>query len=123
MNEQEIRILKIDNCPSLSKRSTLTYHIGCIGKDIYVRLFQNSHGGLFSKEWLSIEHLGITENLHISSSSLHTILKGSVNTSGFMMAILLNEGLIKLINGKTRSYSCCDPTAFTRPTVAIGWVG
>ena len=77
MNEQEIRILKIDTCPSLSKRSTLTYHIGCSGKEIYIRLFQNSQGGLFSKEWLSIERLGITENLPISSSSLHAILKGS----------------------------------------------
>ncbi len=28
-DEPTIRILKIANCPSLSGRSTLTYHIGC----------------------------------------------------------------------------------------------
>ena len=42
-----------------------------------------------------------------------------MNTSGFLMAVLLNEGLIKLINGKTRSYTCCDPTAFTASIQAL----
>ena len=35
------------------------------------------------------------------------------------MAVLLNEGLIKLANGKTRNYTCSDPTAFITAIQAL----
>ena len=56
------RILKIATCPSLSGRSTLTYHIGCkrhgdsteIGTP-FIRVYANSAAGLFSNDWVALD--------------------------------------------------------------------
>lgn len=115
MTELEIRILKIGATPSLSGQSTLTYHIGCTDKEIYLRLTENTSGGLFSKEWVSlgrVNHLRSGEQ-PITSSSLHTLFQGkSINSGGFMLAVLLGLGLVKSIEGKKRSYVGSDPTPF-----------
>lgn len=103
--------LKIGSCSSLSGRTTLTYHVGWLDETIYFRLFENSSGGLFSKEWVSLERMGIEEGKPISSCDLQALFNGrSVNTGGFLLAVLLNEGLIKPIEG--RSYQGCDPLSF-----------
>ena len=112
MNE-EIRILKVGTCPSLSGRSNLTYHIGSKGEEVYVRLTQNSSGGLFSKEWLPIKEFKLSENAPFAASSLHEFFKGkSINSAGFMLAVLKIEGLIKNSEEKSRTYLGCDPSAF-----------
>ena len=53
-----IRVLKIASCPSLSGKSTLTYHVGCDAgtgaSEICFRVFGNSGGGLFSNEWVKL---------------------------------------------------------------------
>ena len=49
-----IRILKMGSCPSLSCKSTLTYHIGCNGEsEILFRVVANTGGGFFNDEWVS----------------------------------------------------------------------
>ena len=51
-----IRVLKIASCPSLSGRSSLTYHLGISpDSDIKLRVFANSGGGFFSREWISLK--------------------------------------------------------------------
>lgn len=55
LTDPSIRILKVANCPSLSGKSTLTYHIGCNGQsDIQFRIVNNTGGGFFSKEWVPL---------------------------------------------------------------------
>lgn len=112
MNE-EIRILKISNCPSLSGRSNLTYQIGSKGEDIHLRIVANSAGGLFSKEWLSFDQVKISTGVPFAASSLRDLFKGkSINTAGFMLAVLKHEGLIKNTEEKSRIYLGCDTSAF-----------
>ena len=109
-----MRILKIDQCQSLSGNSKLIYHIGCSDQgDIYIRLQENTAGGHFSKEWISLVHLEPMLNAEkITSGSLKPLFAGkSVNSSGFIFAVLLHEGLVER-NPRTRSFVRCDPGKF-----------
>jgi hypothetical protein len=111
-----MRILKTDSCPSLSGRSILTYHIGHKDNEIYFSLAENSKPGVLSREWLPLAQmeqlLAAEEHSFTSrSSALHTLYKGhSINSGGFMLAVLLKEGLVT--KGKSRSYCRCDSSAF-----------
>lgn len=118
-----VRILKIATCPSLSDRSTLTYHIGCQGDspnnmEILFRLYSNSSNGFFNKEWVSSNAIQkvfekYTSTTPITSFSLSSIFQGkSVNTSGFLLAILKAEGLIVKMKDKRRYYQRVDSDAF-----------
>lgn len=108
-----MRTIKTGSCPSLSGRTTLAYHVGWLEDKIYFQLHDNSSGGLFSKEWVSLERLSIEEGKPISSTSIQALFSGrSANTGGFLLGVLLNEGLIKPIEGKGRHYQGCDPESF-----------
>ena len=113
-----IHILKTGKCPSLSGKSTLTYHIGQKEKDVYLCLSENSKPGVLSREWISLQKmetlLAAEEHVFTSrSSSLHTLYKGhSINSGGFMLAVLLQEGLVGYAEGKSRKYCRCDSKGF-----------
>ena len=96
----EIRILKEENCPSLSERSTLTYHIGCNERnDILFRIHSNSGTGKFNREWFSsgdVLELIYESKKPFSWKVLYPLIEGkSVNTACFLMAALKNEGLLQ----------------------------
>ncbi len=122
MNE-EIRILKIGTCPSLSGKSTLTYHICCKGKDICFHLVENSGGGMFAKDWISLEQVEVflaSQEQPTTSSSLNALFKGkSINSGGFLLAILRHEGLMENTEGQKRGYVRSDPTAFMTAIQAL----
>lgn len=122
MTELEIRILKIGAAPSLSGQSTLTYYIGCKDNEIHLRLAENTSGGLFSKEWVSlgrVNHL-LSGEQPVTSSSLHTLFQGkSINSGGFLLAVLKQVGLVRTIEGKRRSYVGCAPSTFTQAMQAL----
>lgn len=108
-----VHILKVENCPSLSGKSTLTYHIGCTPEsDIQFRIYANTGSGFFSKEWVSLnamlqEFAGKTT---FTSYVLHTLFRGkSVNTHGFMLAVLGHEGLVK---AQGRNYEYIEPDGY-----------
>ena len=51
-----ISILKTATCESLSGQSTLTYQLGYTeNQEVYVRVSENTGGGLFSNEWISLK--------------------------------------------------------------------
>ncbi len=116
MKGETMHILKTDSCPSLSGRSILTYHIGHKNKEIFFSLAENSKPGVLSREWISLQHmetlLAAEEYAFTSkSSSPHTLYKGhSINSGGFMLAVLLKEGLVA--KGERRSYCRCDSITF-----------
>lgn len=92
-----MRILKIEQCKSLSGGSLLTYHIGSNDEgDIYVRLYENSGGGLFSKQWIPLVAIeGLLEG-NIASRTLRPLYEGkSINSPGFVLAVLLHEALVQ----------------------------
>jgi len=114
----DVRVLKIATCPSLSGRSTLTYHLGVSpDSDIKLRVFANSGGGFFSQEWIPLKAIQqILEKRTVAnpvvSSSFGGLFAGkSVNTTGFILAVLKHLGLVKPISGKPRCYEAIDPGA------------
>lgn len=94
-----IRVLKSDSCPSLTARSTLGYQLGLKDEsELYLRLVSNTGSGFFSKEWVAcsvIESL-ITASAELTSTSFKAIFPNkSVNTGGFVMAVIKALGLIQ----------------------------
>ena len=113
------RILKIATCPSLSGKSTLTYHIGCNAQsDIQFRIANNTGGGFFSKEWIALDTiLNIfdqqPDNKPIVSLLLYSLFQGkSLNTPAFLLAVLKQEGLVSQLEDQPKHYECCDPVEF-----------
>lgn len=128
--QPELRILKISNCASLSGRSILTYHIGCDEKEtdpsgIFFRIYENSGKGLFSDDWVSIQQIRETFGMGspeaiITSTLMNSIFGGkSVNTAGFLIAVLKEEGVISVAEDKRRRYEECDPAKFSEGMAAL----
>ena len=113
MSTDEIRILKKATCPTLSGKSTLTYHIGCTPDDkIHLRVFGNNGGGFFSQEWVplaAIQQALSKRPEDITSVVLYGLFRGkSANTPGFLLAVLKAEKLIQPIKGKRRKHALGD---------------
>jgi hypothetical protein len=116
-NEPDIRILKIGSCHSVSGKSTLTYHIGCTAEaDIQFRVYANTGNGFFSKEWLSlstIQEAFDKSGKSFTSFVLTPLFHGkSQNNTAFLLAVLLEVGLIKPSNDRRGGYECIDPSGF-----------
>lgn len=97
----EPRILKISTCPSLSGRASITYHVGHRGKDeVCFRIWDTSGKGIFSKEWVCASEIQkvLIQNETLAAPTLLPLFKvgRSVNTAGFLLAVLKSEGLVEL---------------------------
>lgn len=111
---QVTRIIKIATCPTCSGKATLTYHFGCNDdKQVYIRIVANSGGGFFSDEWIKLIDIQTAldgASFPVTSFPLIKLFIGkSVNTPGFLLAVLKHEGLVKLLEGKIRGYEKLDP--------------
>ena len=96
---QDIRILKIGSCESVSRKSTLTYHVGCTADgEIHLRIYANTAAGFFSQEWLpltSINQVLTKAGGHFTSFALQSLFRGkSQNNTAFLLAVLQSEGLV-----------------------------
>lgn len=128
-NNTEMKVLKTGTCPSLSGRSTLAYHIGCrhdlidegdpeFSQGISFRIHANSGSGLFSDQWVPVSALKTVfdkENSKeaVTSSSLNSVFAGrSVNSAGFVLAVLKAEGLVVHMEDKRRYYQCASSDQF-----------
>lgn len=121
-----MRIVRIAECASLSGRSTLTYHIGCRDSgnsdEVHLRLFDNSAKGFFCKDWLSMAALQVLfESSVFTSGDVQRLLfEGkSINSGGFLLAVLRNEGLIQTTPGTLRRYEPLDPTEWQLEILAL----
>ena len=102
MNEPSVtepRIVKIAVCPSLSERTGITYHVGFRDKDdICFRIWDTSGKGVFSKEWVCASDIQKVLGKHklLNATTLLPVFKvgRSVNTAGFLLAVLKHEQLV-----------------------------
>lgn len=124
--QEGMRILKIGECPSLSGRSSLTYHVGCRHDgEVFMRVFANTGEGFFANEWVPMaamhQLLEETSNLKpLTSKSLHALFSGkSVNTAGFVLAVLKSEGLIQNTPDSLRRYEAMDAAPFNNALQAL----
>ena len=112
-----IKVIKIGSCHNISGKHKLTYHIGCNeAQDICFRVIENSGGGYFSSEWVSLPNIVKvieTAATPTTSSSLFSLFKGkSVNTPAFLLAVLVNEKLVELHSDNTRAYQLTNHAEF-----------
>lgn len=114
-----LRVLKVGRCPTVSGKSTLTYHVGCTAESaIQIPLYANSGNGFFNQDW--IPWTAIQERLKPQSGEstftlqvLHALFRGkSLNSPGFLMAVLKAEGVVKPSAVKRRCYEATKDARF-----------
>ena len=114
---ETIRTLKTGKCASRSGKSKLTYLIGADSdSEIHFRINGNTGNGFFNNDWIPLKT--ILELLEKSggaftSFTLHPLLKGkSNNTPAFLIAALLEEGIIHRSLSEKRCYELSDVSVF-----------
>lgn len=121
-----VRILKTGTCPSLSGKSTLTYHVGCNAhSEIQLRVFANSGGGFFSREWIALTAIEqafskVPSGIAITAHVLFSLYHGkSANSTGFLFAVLKSAGLVRSMKDKKGSYELTDANVFVAEVKAL----
>ena len=115
--ESTILTLKTGNCSSRSGKSKLTYLIGAdADSEIHFRIHGNTGNGFFNNDWIPLktvlELLGKSGGA-FTSFTLHPLLKGkSNNTPAFLIASLLEEGIIHRSVSEKRCYEMSDVSVF-----------
>lgn len=105
------------NCPSLSGKSKLTYEVGADpAKGLHARITKNTGSGWFSKNWVALQdvhELLTREGPPITFGTLLPLYAGrSVNTAGFLLAVLRHEGLVQPMADRPRCYERREAKAF-----------
>ena len=112
-----IHTIKTGNCASRSGKSKLTYLIGSDDdSEIHFRINGNTGNGFFNNDWIPLktilELLGKSGGA-FTSFTLHPLLKGkSNNTPAFVIAALLEEGIIHRSVSEKRCYELSDVSVF-----------
>jgi hypothetical protein len=98
-------------CPSLTGRSVLTFQIGRhpddVHRSLHLRIARNSGGGMFCKDWASLAAVDeILRNANpVTARSFWALHPGrSINTAGFVLAILKDLGVVQPKNDNTRHH-------------------
>jgi|JI10StandDraft_1071094.scaffolds.fasta_scaffold94567_2 hypothetical protein len=94
-------------CASLTGRSVLTFQAGRHPKTNVpmLRIARNSGGGMFCKEWASIELIDavLDKADPVTARTFNEVHPGrSINTGGFILAILKDLGVVKSKDDNTR---------------------
>jgi len=116
----QLRIIKINDCPSLSKSSTLSYHIACDeNQAIHFQIIANSNNGFFNDDWIALTDIQSTfENWPVDATITSFTLQSlydhkSANSPAFLLAALKEEGIVATLKGKRRNHEYLEPTGFT----------
>ena len=125
-NPDNTRVLKTATCPSLSGKSKLTYQLGSKADgQIQLQVQSNTGKGYFSKEWVALNSISmllskVPVGKAITSASFKPLFKGkSVNTAGFLAAVLKHEGLIRPMKTNQRCYELLDAADFISEANAL----
>jgi hypothetical protein len=112
----DIRVLLVETCPSLSYRSALTFQVGVRHDEaLALRLVANTAKGHFSDDWVAwpdvAEALAAEEAL--TNATLQPLFAGkSINTGGFMLAVLRHLGVVQAGAEGSRSHIAANADAF-----------
>ncbi len=121
-----VHILKVATCPSLSGRSTLTYHLGGDALDnLQFRVTANSGSGQFNTDWVALAAIRQLLDQHpadkpLTSALLKPVFRGrSSNSPAFLFAVLKAEGLVQAAAEKDGGYLLGDLDAFRAEASAL----
>ena len=106
-------------CPAVSGRSILTYAIGRHNEagELHLRIVDNSGKGKWFNGWAAAKDIdsivsGATE---LTAKSFHALHPGkSINTGGFVMAVLKDLGLIRANEENTRIHEHVPATTLEK---------
>lgn len=111
-----IRVLLVETCPSLSHRSTLTFQVGVRDDEaLAFRLVANTAKGHFSDDWMAWPDMAevLEAEEALTCSTLQPLFAGkSINTGGFMLAVLRHLGLVQAGAEGSRAYVVADANDF-----------
>ena len=107
------------DCPSISGRSTLTFAIGRHKEtnELHLRITDNSGKGMWFPGWATAKEIdGIVKgSAELTAKSFHALHPGkSINTGGFVMAVLKDLGLIRANEENTRLHEHVPATTFEK---------
>ena len=112
-------------CKTLEGQGKLDYELGTDDHgDLHWRITRNSGGGFFSDEWVSFSSIRSAleewpQARPMTSLVLRSLFKGrSANNPSFLLATLLAEGVVTLLEGRRRQYAKSDLDAFLASTLA-----
>ena len=118
-----IEVIYEGECPSLSGRSTLSYTIGRHSEDgtLHLAITGNSGTGMWCKDWCSasaIQDVVLGEG-ELTAKSFQVMYIGkSINTGGFLAAVLKDLGLIRANEENTRLHEHVPMTTFEKVAMA-----
>lgn len=104
-----IKPLKSPTCSTISRKSKLCFELGQDpAKAFHYRIVSCDGGGFFSPEWIAWTAIqaAIKKSVGpLTSLCLRPLFKGkSVNTSGYLLAALVAEGLLEPLPDKIRHF-------------------
>lgn len=111
------------SCPSTSGRSTLTFVIGKheVTNAWHLRIAGNSGGGMFCDEWAAASAIDavVQDATALTSRSFDVLHPGrSINTAGFVLAVLKHLGLIRASADNTRHHQHVAAESFESVAMA-----
>lgn len=123
--EEEVRVLKSFTCDSLSGRSKLNYQVGVVDGQPQVRITSNSGGGMFARDWVPLLEVFLVLKSHadketVAATAFKKTFQGrSVNSLGFLLAILKHQGAVQAHPEKARAYQVADVDGFVTRIQAL----
>lgn len=104
-------------CPSLSGRSSLSFAIGRhpVDASLGLRIVANSGGGMFCDEWAEGRRIDeiVRGKSELTAQSFLALHPGrSVNTGGFVLAVLRHLGLLRISSENSRLHEHVPTTTF-----------
>lgn len=116
-NLPTLRVIQAASCPTLTGTSKLSYQIAVDAKEeLHLKITSNTGSGHFSDEWVAYNDAKSAFPLGPTSSiPLRKLFKNrSLNTSGFLLAVLLNLGIVEPAPGKRMRYQTCSDDDFLK---------
>jgi len=99
-----VTIVRTAQAPKLNpaRGGAITYQVGRIGKEVFLRLKENDGGGRFSREWVPFEKLrtcfspAALKGAPFKANVLSTAFTGRSSTNpGFMCSVVRSENLAR----------------------------
>ena len=125
-SDPPLTIIKEATCPTNTGKSTLGYQIGIDAKgEVHFILASNSGGGHFTSSWMSFTDVlaaldAWSTDLPVTSMALRPLSRGkSANDAGFACAVLVAEGFLEKVPGKSRVHQRIDPKQFKAKVEAL----
>ena len=125
--DESMTVVKTASCDTLTRKSKLTYHVGTLPDgEVYFRIHKNTGNGFFSNEWIALADIRkilskVPVGKPVTAIMLNDLFTGkSVNTPGFMLAVLVQEKILLPMKGKKRSHEPVDPGAITEWVEQLG---